>query len=198
MQARHGSAGSVLLFLQLSYTSKPPQTVAIPKTFLPMQTFPIDALSVIARQCIAVTSLQRFCRRHDIHHPALSAFAEHVWKVAQAGPGDFAAWERGFASLAINGMGDPWPEDVRRAIPGPLLGPLMQLVQHVLETSASTWHGDDLPATRRQLEAVLRICKQHDVGVPALELYAQQEAQLRGGWGATLTDAELSAWKARI
>ena len=116
-----------------------------------MHDISIDTLSVIARQCIAVTCLQRFCRRFDIHHPALSAFAGHVWKLAQAGPGDFAAWERGFASLAVTGMGDPWPEDVRMAIPGHLSGALEELVQHVLETSACSWHGDDLAASRRQL-----------------------------------------------
>ena len=95
-----------------------------------MHDISIDTLSVIARQCIAVTCLQRFCRRFDIHHPALSAFAGHVWEVAQVEPGDFAAWERGFASLAVTGMGDPWPEEVRMAIPGHLLGALEELVQH--------------------------------------------------------------------
>lgn len=163
-----------------------------------MHSLPIDALSVIARQCIAATCLQRFCRRHDIHHPDLSTFIEHVWKVAQVRHEDFAAWERGFASLAITGMGDPWPDEVRQAIPGQLLATLVELVQHVLETSACTWYGDDLPASRRQLDAVLRICGQHDVAVPALDGYLQHDAPLRDGWGPPLTEEELSAWKARI
>ena len=163
-----------------------------------MRDISIDTLSVIARQCIAVTCLQRFCRRFDIDHPALSAFAAHVWKVAQVGPGDFADWERGFASLAVSGMGDPWPEDVRAALRGHLPGMLEALVQHVLETSACTWHGDDLPASRRQLEAVLAICVRHDVAVPQLAHYAQPEAALRGGWGPVLTDEEVRAWQALI
>ncbi len=95
-----------------------------------MHNLSIDALSVIARQCLAVTCLQRFCRRFDIHHPALSAFAVHVWNVAQVGPGDFAAWERGFACLAVTGMGDPWPDEVRAALPGHLFSALQELVQH--------------------------------------------------------------------
>ncbi|MGK5045880.1 hypothetical protein ACQ4WP_08270 [Janthinobacterium sp. GB4P2] len=52
----------------------------------------------------------------------------------------------------------------------------MKLVEHELETSACTWHGDDLPASGRQLEAVLRICAQHDVAVPALDGYVQDDA----------------------
>lgn len=128
----------------------------------------------------------------------MTAFAEHVWQVAQVGPGNFGSWERGFASLPVNGMGDPWPEEVSMAIPGKLLGTLMALHQHVLETSASTWHGDDLPATRRQLEAVLRICEQHAVAVPELGRYAQHDAAIRGGWGPTLTDGELRAWRALV
>ena len=163
-----------------------------------MHNISIDALSVIARQCLAVTCLQRFCRRFDIHHPALSAFAGHVWEVAQVEPGGFAAWERGFASLAVTGMGDPWPEDVRMAIPGHLLGALEELVQHVLEASACTWHGDDLPASRQQLEAVIDICGKHDVAVPQLTHYVQHDAALRGGWGPTLTDGEIMRWKALI
>jgi hypothetical protein len=163
-----------------------------------MHNISIDTLSVIARQCLAVTCLQRFCRRFDMDHPALSAFAAHVWKVAQVGPEDFAAWERGFASLAVTGMGDPWPEDVRAALLGPLLGTLEELVQHVLETSACTWHGDDLAASRRQLEAVLDICARHDVAVPQLGHYAQHDAALRGGWGPALTDEEVRAWQALI
>lgn len=163
-----------------------------------MHDISIDTLSVIARQCIAVTCLQRFCRRFDIHHPALSAFAGHVWKLAQAGPGDFAAWERGFASLAVTGMGDPWPEDVRMAIPGHLSGALEELVQHVLETSACTWHGDDLAASRRQLEAVFAICVRHAVGIPQLEHYAQHDAALRGSWGPVLTDGQVRAWQALL
>ncbi|PKB21229.1 hypothetical protein [Janthinobacterium sp. 64] len=163
-----------------------------------MHNISIDALSVIARQCMAVTCLQRFCQRFDIQHPALSAFTVHVWKVAQVGPGDFAAWESGFASLPVTGMGDPWPDEVRMAMPGHLLGALEQLVQHVLETSACTWHGDDLPASRRQLEAVFAICIRHDVAAPQLEHYVQHDAALRGGWGPVLTDAEVRAWQALL
>ena len=163
-----------------------------------MHDISIDTLSVSARQCIAVTCLQRFCRRFDIHHPALSAFAGHVWKLAQAGPGDFAAWERGFASLAVTGMGDPWPEDVRMSIPGHLSGALEELVQHVLETSACSWYGDDLAASRRQLEAVFAICVRHAVGIPQLEHYAQHDAALRGGWGPVLTDGQVRAWQALL
>ena len=163
-----------------------------------MHNISIDTLSVIARQCIAVTCLQRFCLRFDIHHPALGAFAEHMWQVTQVGPGDFAVWERGFASLAVTGMGDPWPDDIRMAIPGHLLGALEQLVGHVLETSGCTWYGDDLPASRRQLEAVLGICARHDVAVPQLAHYAQHDAALRGGWGPMLTDEEVRVWKALI
>lgn len=161
-----------------------------------MHNTSLDTLSVIARQCLALTCLQCFCRRFDIDHPALYAFAGHVWKVAQLAPGDFAAWERGFASLAVTGMGDPWPDDIRMALHGHLLGELEELVQHVLETSACTWHGDDLPASRRQLEAVLAICARHGVTAPPLEHYVQHDAALRGGWGPMLTDEEVRRWQA--
>ena len=163
-----------------------------------MHNISIDTLSVIARQCIAVTCLQRFCQRFDIHHPALSAFAGHMWKLAQVGPGDFAAWERGFAALSVTGMGDPWPEEVRMSVPGHLLGALDELVGHVLETSACTWYGADRPASRRQLQAVFDICVRHDVAAPPLEYYAQHDAAQRDGWGPILTDGEVRRWQALI
>lgn len=163
-----------------------------------MNTTAIDALSLTARQCIAVTCLQRFCQRHAIDHPALSAFSEHVWQVTRVAAGNFVSWEQGFAALAINGMGDPWPEDICAAVPGELLGPLVALTQHVLETSACTWYGDDLAASRRQLEAVLRLCAAHDVSVPALDGYRQAQARLHGGWGPPLTEGEVRAWRALV
>ena len=163
-----------------------------------MHDISIDTLSVIARQCIAITCLQRFCRRHAVQHPALSAFAAHVWELPQVGPGGFSAWERGFATLAVTGMGDPWPEDVRAAVPAHLLGALEALVGHVLETSACTWHGADLPASRRQLEAVLALCARHDVVAPHLAHYTQHDAALRDGWGPVLTAEEIRRWKALV
>lgn len=57
---------------------------------------PIDALSVVSRQCIAVTCLERFCALHRISHPALSEFVDHVWKVTQVEPASFPAWEMAF------------------------------------------------------------------------------------------------------
>lgn len=163
-----------------------------------MNNISIDTLSVIARQCLAVTCLQRFCQRHAISHPTLSAFTEHVWQIAQVETGNFVSWEQGCAALAVNGMGDPWPEDVCAAIPGELLAPLIRLTEHVLETGAATWYGDDLPASRRQLEAVLRLCAEHDVGVPAFVHYVQADARLRGGWGPVLSDAQVHAWRALV
>ena len=163
-----------------------------------MPALPIDSLSVMARHYIAATCLQRFCRRHAIHHPALCLFMDQRCKVAQLGRDDFAAWEQGIASLPITRMGDPWPEDVCQANPRQLLAPLMALLQHVLETSACTWYDDDLPASRRQLDAVLRLCGQQDVAVPAFDGYRQHDAPLRDSWGPPLKADELSAWQARI
>lgn len=84
------------------------------------------------------------------------------------------------------------------SIPGHLSGALEELVQHVLETSACSWYGDDLAASRRQLEAVFAICVRHAVGIPQLEHYAQHDAALRGGWGPVLTDGQVRAWQALL
>lgn len=155
----------------------------------------IDDLSVVARQCIAVTCLQRFCQRYQITHPALTQFIDHVWKVGQANGDSFVAWDEGFSTLPITGLGDEWPETVRAAIPADICDTLVELVEQVLETSASTWYGGDLPATKRHLEIVLNICKQHGVAQPDFRQYTQAQAQLRGGWGPVLTDEETSAWR---
>jgi hypothetical protein len=158
----------------------------------------IDVLSVVARQCIAVTCLERFCKRYDIAHPAISMFVEHVWKVAQIRAETFPSWERTFSHLPVTGLGDKWPKDVCTAIPECVLGVLPELVEHVLETSACTWYGDDLLATKRQLEIVLKICQKHGVLIPDFENYTQQQAQLHGGWGPSLTDQEVRDWRALV
>ena len=163
-----------------------------------MKDISIDALSVVARQCVAVTCLERFCRHFKIQHPALIAFMEHVWKVAQVDREIFVEWESGFASLPISGHGDDWPLEIRKAIPQTVLLPLIALVEHVVETSAVTWYGDDLPATKRQLENVLEICRAHGVIAPELIKYTQLQPDIRGGWGPPLTNQELAAWRALV
>ncbi|MES2016651.1 MAG: hypothetical protein V4484_09155 [Pseudomonadota bacterium] len=163
-----------------------------------MKDISIDALSVVARQCVAVTCLERFCQHFQIEHPALLALVEHIWKVAQVEPANFVAWESGFASLPISGLGDDWPQAIRDAIPKTVRLPLSKLVEHVVETSAVTWYGDDLPATKKQLENVLEICKAHGVSNPELRRYTQPQAQIHGGWGPTLTNQELAAWRALV
>jgi hypothetical protein len=157
--------------------------------------FPIDSLSVIARQCVAVTCLERFCRQYDINHPAISAFIEHVWQVAHVAPATFGEWEKGFSLLSASGFGDLWPDEVRSAISEESLNTLVELVEHVVETSASAWYGDDLPATRHHLEFVLKICEEHGVTAPDLRNYLQSRPQMYGGWGPPLTDEELAAWR---
>ncbi|QEI05674.1 hypothetical protein FXN63_07335 [Pigmentiphaga aceris] len=156
----------------------------------------INTLSVVAKQCVAVTCLERFCRQFQIEHPALFALVEHIWKVAQVEPANFVAWESGFASLPISGLGDDWPQEVQDAIPQKVLQPLNKLVDHVVETSAVTWYGNDLPATTRQLQNVLEICKVHGVTTPELRQYIQLQPEIHGGWGPPLTDQELAAWRA--
>ena len=159
------------------------------------QKISIDALSVIARQCVAVTYLERFCQHYQIKLPALSALIEHLWNVAHVAPGTFAEWEKGFSSLPVSGLGDVWPEEVRSAIPGELFNTLVELVEHVVETSAITWYGDDLPATRHQLEIVMKICEKHGVAAADLRNYIQSQPQMFGGWGPPLTNEELAAWR---
>ncbi|WP_332854872.1 hypothetical protein [Duganella sp. S19_KUP01_CR8] len=158
----------------------------------------IETLSVIARQCVAVTCLERFCLRYQINHPALSALIEHVWAVTKVEPGTFGPWEQGFASLPISGFESDWPEDICRELPRELLRTLKELVEHVVETSATTWYGNDLPATKRQLEIVLEICKKHGVPAPELQRYTQLHARIHGSWGPPLSNQELATWRALV
>ena len=60
-----------------------------------MTDISIDSFSVVARQCVAVTCLERFCQQFQIEHPALFALVDHLWKVAQVEPANFVAWESG-------------------------------------------------------------------------------------------------------
>lgn len=158
----------------------------------------IDDLSVVARQCIAVTCLQRFCRRYQVRHPALTQFIDHVWKVGQADGASFVAWDVGFGALPISGLGDEWPAEILAALPADLRDTLVELVEQVLETSASTWYGGDLPATKRHLENVLGICRQHGVVKPDLRQYLQEHREWRGSWGPIMTDEEIRAWRALV
>jgi hypothetical protein len=163
-----------------------------------MTDISIDALSVVARQCVAVTCLERFCLQFQIEHPALFALVEHIWKVAKVEPENFVEWESGFALLPISGFGDDWPQDIRNAMPQAVLLPLGKLVQHVVETSAVTWYGDDLPATKQQLQSVLEICRAHGVITPELQKYTQLQPEIHGWWGPPLTNQELAAWRALV
>jgi hypothetical protein len=158
----------------------------------------IDLLSVVARQCVAVTCLERFCNKFNVSHPEISRFVDHVWKVAQVDPSTWGKWEDGFSQLAISGLGDPWPEEVLAGVPQAVRQALQNLVVHVLDTSASTWYGEALAATRRELQEVLVLCRSHEVEIPNLDLYVQPLARTHSGWGPPLTDDELKAWRALV
>jgi hypothetical protein len=123
-------------------------------------------------------------------------FVEHLWKVAQVRPETFPSWEQKFSCLPVTGLGDKWPEDVCAVIPESIRNTLVALVEHVLEISACTWYGDDLPATIKHLEIVLCICQEHNIPAPHFQNYTQREAQMHGGWGPPLTDQEVSFWRA--
>lgn len=156
----------------------------------------IDQLSVIARQCIAVTCLERFCRKYKVNCPEINQFIDHVWKVAQVHPGIWNAWALGFQEMPVTGVLGTIPDHVMAAVPEELRGDIDSLIEHVFETSASTWYGGDIPATKRELLAVLAISAIHSVEAPALLTYLRH-SPAQNGWGAPLTDEEVKSWRSK-
>ena len=158
----------------------------------------LENSSVIGRQCMAVTCLERYCRHHGLHHPDVSAFIDHVWKVAQVTSDTFVSWETGFAQLTITGQGDPYSESLLAAIPSHLRAEFDRLTQHVFETSATTWYGDALEDTRLQLIEVLRVVAAYGIALPEPERYLNAPISQYGGWGPALTDDQLRTWRRAV
>lgn len=78
----------------------------------------IDGLSVVARQCIAAVCFERYCVIHNLKHPDIRAFIDHIWGIgAIQNPEQFEAWELGFQGLKASGWGDPLPDDLLEIIP---------------------------------------------------------------------------------
>lgn len=155
----------------------------------------IDNLSVIGKQCSAVICFERFCRKYKLSHQYITDFINHVWKVCQVNPTTFVEWDEAFQDLAITGQGDPYPEELLEQIPKELLNDFNKMSQAVFETSATTWYGDNLPGTRKELFKVITLSLKHDINVPDFSLYTNPPIEDRGGWGPVLSDEVMKKWR---
>ena len=128
--------------------------------------YQIEKLSVIGKQCIAVICFERFCKKYNLNHPAITDFINHVWKVAQINPETFSEWEQGFANMPITGQGDPYPEDLKKAIPLNLLDDLNQFTIYIFEISAINWYTAYNPVgTTQMFLNAINIAQKHDITI---------------------------------
>ena len=156
----------------------------------------LKSLCVVARQCIAVTCFERYCRFHGLAHPAIDQFIEHEWRIASLhDPSEFVAWEQAFQDMPITGQGDPSPESLVAVIPFALRREFDTLILHVFETSGTTWYGQDLEGTLEHLVEVLKIIDSYHIALPDLEIFREHPGHIHAGWGRPLSDTEVKRWR---
>jgi hypothetical protein len=126
----------------------------------------IKQLSWIGRQCAAVICYERFCRKYNVTHPAVSRFVEHYWKIGGLSCESWIEWERGFGSLPIG-------EEVLVSIPKELHNIFCRLTTDVVEVSSATWYCNNMPGTEAALRVVLEIAEEYELELPDLELIAR-------------------------
>jgi hypothetical protein len=155
-----------------------------------------DELSVIARQCIAAVCFERYCEHHDLKHPDIRAFIDHIWRVgAIESPDQFIEWEQGFQWLSASGWGAPIPQDVLDTIPPATRQEYKKLAEYVIETSATTWYGSNMQGTREYLLKVIRIVSAYGIELPNFGLFKHSSAEFHGGWGNNPSPDLLYAWR---
>ena len=156
----------------------------------------LKQLSVVARQCIAVTCFERYCRFQGLSHPAIDQFIDHEWQITSIhSPNDFGVWEQAFQDMPITAQGDPYPESLVAILPLTLRKEFDNLILHVFETSATTWYGHDPEGTVTHLVEVLKIIDAYNIALPNLEMFRKPLAHLHGGWGMPLSEAEARQWR---
>lgn len=155
----------------------------------------IDGLSVVARQCIAAVCFERYCVIHNLKHPDIRAFIDHIWGIgAIQNPEQFEAWELGFQGLKASGWGDPLPDDLLEIIP-PYERSMRSWPTTSFETSATTWYGSDIKGTREYLIKVIHIVSKYGIELPNFDRFKSSSPELNGGWGSTPPPNELYAWR---
>lgn len=154
----------------------------------------VRRISVRGRQCVAVTCLERFCDKYGLRHPDITAFIEHVWKVAQIHDETFGEWEAVFGELAITGQGDPYPDGLAASIPARLARDFDELTQRVYESSAATWYSVAELSIEECL-AALRIAEAHQLPLPDVSRFINEPVDLFAGWGPPVTDETLAQWR---
>jgi hypothetical protein len=156
----------------------------------------IDRLSIIARQCVAAVCFDRYCRFHKLQNSDISAFLDHLWRVGKINsPDEFGEWEEGFQMLRASGWGEPVPEDVLGAIPLALREEYLMLAGFVIETSATTWYGNNLEGTREYLLKVMYIVASYGIELPDLSVFMTASPELHGGWGNNPSPEEFDRWR---
>ena len=160
------------------------------------QSRQIDQLSVIARQCVAALCFERYCEFRGLKHPDIDAFIDHVWRVATLrNPDEFCEWESGFENLRATDWCEPVAEDFLALIPKEIRSEYFELASDVIETSAMTWYGSDLPATRKYCLKVLRTVSKYPIELPQLDCFRNSSPKWGGGWGKNPTAEELQIWR---
>jgi hypothetical protein len=158
----------------------------------------IDKISVIGRQCVAVTCLVRYCQFHNISHPFIDQYVNHVWNVTNVNPDNWSSWEAGFSRFPITGLGGPLPNEVSSIIPKSLADEFNLLIQLVLETSAVTWYTDRLVLTKSVLMRVIEILLKYNIAIPNISRYLNPPITDHAGWGTPLSNEDLERWKSWV
>lgn len=157
----------------------------------------VSELSINERQCVAIVCFERYCRKHLISHPDISAFVEHVWKVAQI-KDNFCEWSDKFVELAITGQGDPYPDDLRKAIPPELISEFNLFTQYVYEIGAVCWYGSESDKSNKMLLKIFEILDKHSISFPDLCLYRDDSEKSNDGWTPAISDDKLNMWRASV
>lgn len=157
----------------------------------------VKALSINERQCVAVICLQRYCKKYKIVHSTIDEFIEHIWKVAQIN-NNFCEWADKFGYLAITGQGDPYPEDLVKAIPVDLIEEFNILTQYVYEISASCWFGSESEDSSKMLLMVFDIISKHNIAIPDLNYYREDVKKNPDGWTPVINDEKLKLWRETV
>jgi len=157
----------------------------------------VSELSINERQCVAIICFERYCRKNMIVHKDIEVFIEHVWKVVQIEK-NFCEWAEKFGQLAITGQGDPFPEDLIKAIPHDLLYEFNLLVECVYETSATCWYAAESEDSSKMLIKIFEIMSKHCIPIPDISFYRDSSKKSPDGWSPAVSQEKLNIWRSTV
>ncbi|MCL9782109.1 hypothetical protein M9194_11790 [Vibrio sp. S4M6] len=153
-------------------------------------------LSLTAREGIALRVFESYCQKHHLYHRHVAEFLEFLWKWPLVGRViEFEDWESEKTHLVNFGIGEELDEEVRQLLRSANESEFN--FQELVHCTVSILWGSFWGACDNEgsISALQTVIERAEVDLPKLTPFKFSRFSDKGGWGAELSDEDITYWR---